>query len=304
MQNNQSEFDDSTSGGLNPLTVILRDYLPYWPVIAAAVLLGYFAGNVYLRYTRPTFAIASTVMIKNDDRSSDNLIKQAMGEGKSSTDEEVEIIKGRRVIAKAVELANYFYEFRVYGKVNYSILSFDQNPVSLTFLKPDSIKPFDVKFEVDLASKTVLVNGKQRFPMGMLVNLLGNPVVIKSNGLTQSTSLGKEKSELRLVVFSKAQRIESVRKNFSATTNKKNSLIVMDLKSDWEEGGVRILEALIDAYTLESQEEKRRMSEFTMDFIDSRLAYLGQDLDSSRQICREHSPPQPKSFLCLVTFRG
>lgn len=281
MSNNPTEFDEQATEGQSTLPIILRDYLPYWPVIVAAVLLGYLTSTVYLRYTKPTYAIASTVMIKNDDKSADNLIKQAMGEGKSSTDDEVEIIKGRRVLEKAVELANYFYEIRLYGKINHSVLSTNQSPVQLIFLKPDSIKPFEVKFNVASDGKNLVVNGKQRYPMGQLINLQGNPMVIKRNesvGVESLTANGT--LECRLLVFSKEQRTNALRKNFTAITSKKNSLVVMGLKSDWEEGGVRLLRAIIDAYTLESQDEKRRMSEFTMDFIDSRLAYLGDDLDS------------------------
>ena len=159
--NNPTEFDEQANEGQNIMPVILRDYLPYWPVIVAAVLLGYITSTVYLRYTKPTYAIASTVMIKNDDKSATNLIEQAMGEGKSSTDDEVEIIKGRRVLEKAVELANYFYEIRLYGKVNHSVLSVERSPVQLKFLKPDSIKPFEVKFNITEDGKNVMVNGKQ-----------------------------------------------------------------------------------------------------------------------------------------------
>ena len=49
---------------------ILRDYVPYWPVVFVAAILGFFSAQVYLRYTRATYSVGAVVMIKNDDKSS------------------------------------------------------------------------------------------------------------------------------------------------------------------------------------------------------------------------------------------
>ncbi len=261
---------------------ILRDYLPYWPVVVVAGILGFFAAQVYLRYTRPIYSVGAVVMIKNDDKSADNLIKQAMGDGKSSIDDEVEILKGRKVIERSIELSNAFYELRAYGKVNYSIVEPEQSPIKLVFLNPDSIKPCNVKIEFLPTGNEIRVNGSRLYPLRKIVDFQGNRVLFKRTGIGKSGNLmnGESIKEFRLVVSSKSQVANKIIKNFTATTTKKNSLVKMELKSDWENGAIVSLDAIINAYLIESQEEKRRMSKFTMDFIDARLAYLGQDLDS------------------------
>jgi hypothetical protein len=273
---------ENTLGNGDLVKIILRDYLPYWPVVLAAAIIGFISSQVYLRYTRPIYSVGAVVMIKNDDKSADNLIKQAMGEGKSSIDDEVEILKGRKVIERSVELSNAFYELRVYGKVNYKIVDYNDLPFKIVFLKPDSIKPCTVKIELTNNANEIVVNGVRKYPFGRIVNFEGNRVVFKQlYGLRDSNyTRGKSIQELRLVVYSKSQAANKIMKNFSASTSKKNSLVTMELKSDWENGAVLGLDAIINAYLIESQEEKRRMSEFTMDFIDARLSFLGQDLDS------------------------
>ena len=44
MSDFNSEFEDQNVAGPNIMQIILRDYLPYWPVILAAAIIGYLSG--------------------------------------------------------------------------------------------------------------------------------------------------------------------------------------------------------------------------------------------------------------------
>jgi len=51
-----SDFDndiEESSGKSNITEILLRDFLPYWPVIIAAAIIGFITSKVYLRYQRP-----------------------------------------------------------------------------------------------------------------------------------------------------------------------------------------------------------------------------------------------------------
>ena len=47
---------------------IVADYLLRWPVIAASLALALAAAHVWLRYQPPVYAVSSTVMIKQGDK--------------------------------------------------------------------------------------------------------------------------------------------------------------------------------------------------------------------------------------------
>jgi hypothetical protein len=117
---------------------------------------------------------------------------------------------------------------------------------------------------------------------GKVISIDNNKVIFKEKSVKnvswKNAFLGAK--EIKLIFKSKAQMVSNVLQNFTAETNKKNALVELQYQTEIERGGESVLDAIIDAYIIESQEEKRKMSEFTMDFIDSRLAYLGQDLDS------------------------
>jgi uncharacterized protein involved in exopolysaccharide biosynthesis len=276
-------FETENNNSPNVLQTILRDYLPYWPVVLVMAILGYFASGIYLRYARPIYNFAATVVIKNEDKSADNLIKQSiLGEGTSSVEDEVAIMKGRNVIGRAIDIANAFYEVITYGKINYSIVNSDDLPFELIFLNRDSINPTTKKIQFDPITHEVVIDNLVKCGWGKVISIDNNKVIFKEKSVKnvswKNAFLGAK--EIKLIFKSKAQMVSNVLQNFTAETNKKNALVELQYQTEIERGGESVLDAIIDAYIIESQEEKRKMSEFTMDFIDSRLAYLGQDLDS------------------------
>jgi uncharacterized protein involved in exopolysaccharide biosynthesis len=119
MSDFNSEFEGQNVAGPNIMQIILRDYLPYWPVILAAAIIGYLSGKVYLRYQRPVYNVSAAVLLKNEAESTDNLVKQAvLGQGSTKIEDQLEVLKGSKVMAKAAEIANAFYEIKWQGQFN------------------------------------------------------------------------------------------------------------------------------------------------------------------------------------------
>jgi len=146
MSDFNSEFEDHNVVGPNIMQIILRDYLPYWPVVFAAAIIGYLSGKVYLRYQRPVYSVSAAVLLKNDAESTDNLVKQAvLGQGSTKIEDQLEVLKGSKVMTKAAELSNAFYEIKWQGQFNhyYSYKWFQ--PIDFVFLNTDSRKGFSAK---------------------------------------------------------------------------------------------------------------------------------------------------------------
>jgi uncharacterized protein involved in exopolysaccharide biosynthesis len=80
MSDFNSDLDDN-NGGNNPNIIesLLRDFLPYWPVIFAAAIIGFISSKVYLRYQRPVYQSVAGILLKNESESTESLLKQAVG---------------------------------------------------------------------------------------------------------------------------------------------------------------------------------------------------------------------------------
>ncbi len=283
MSDFNSEFEDHNVVGPNIMQIILRDYLPYWPVVFAAAIIGYLSGKVYLRYQRPVYSVSAAVLLKNDAESTDNLVKQAvLGQGSTKIEDQLEVLKGSKVMTKAAELSNAFYEIKWQGQFNhyYSYKWFQ--PIDFVFLNTDSIKGFSAKFNVNENCTEVVLDGNERFPIGRVIDFKGNRVIIKRiNPEFNYKKVGYHSfDKISLTVFDKESAAARLGSSFNAEKNKKNSQVKLSLNTDMEQRGRDWLNAIIEAYQLESQADKRKKAQFTMDFIDSRLAYVGQDLDS------------------------
>ena len=80
MSDFNNDLEDN-NGGSNPniMEALLRDFLPYWPVIFAAAIIGFVSSKVYLRYQRPIHQSVAGILLKNESESTESLLKQAVG---------------------------------------------------------------------------------------------------------------------------------------------------------------------------------------------------------------------------------
>ncbi len=282
MSDFNNEFEENNGGNTNVMETILRDFLPYWPVIFAAAIIGFISGKVYLRYQRPVHQAEAGILLKDESQSTDNLLKEAIGKSQNTPiEDELEVLKGTNVMRRAAKLANAFYVIEWAGQFNNYTDHPKTQPFDIEFLNPDSIQPFSAKINVNSANTAVILDGKEEYFYNRILDLKGNKVIIhqkeNNTNFIKSYQLNQKITIYVVDLNSAAKKIGS---SFSASKNKKTSTINLSLTSDKPERCQEYLEAIIQSYQLETQADKRKKAKFTMDFIDDRLAYVGQDLDS------------------------
>ena len=104
MSDYNDEIDEVESGSNGQiLELIMRDYLPYWPVIVVFALLGLFLGNAYLQTQVPVYRYTAKILLKDEtQQSSESMLKQAVtGVNQSNVDGELEIITSANVMRNA-----------------------------------------------------------------------------------------------------------------------------------------------------------------------------------------------------------
>jgi tyrosine-protein kinase Etk/Wzc len=287
VQPNTNETEESQG---NLMETLLRDYVPYWPVIALALVLGLVAAKVYLRYQTNYYQVGTSILLKDESQSADNLLKQvAFQQNATFIDDEMEVIQGLGVMRGAARRLNAQVQIFTTGRVREEIRSIAVAPFEVILLKPDSIKRGQVAF--DYNKETGLKIEGKSIPLNRTVNVLGNYVIFQQKDSKtvsdfDTTHLAGEvdtaglKSSQYLVFRSLEDATGDVAGSVSLSKDKKTSVIKVNATVSNIEYGKLLLNAIVDSYQQETQDEKRKKARYTVDFIDSRLMYVGNDLDS------------------------
>lgn len=260
----------------------IENYLYYWKWFTLGIVLSLFLAYLYLRYTTPQYSATGTIMIKDNQKSgiSDELKAVAdlgiVGTGSANnTDNEIEIIKSRKIVGNVVDTLNlnisYFVEGSVIKKEVYK-----NNPLKIKFIKSEGFDftKKDTLFSIEILDENKFIlknqdNEKVRessFCKTIKDPHLGNFIVL----------LSKENFNKPTNVFirikNRNKTIDSYRSAVKITPIDKNSSVLkLSFKSNSLEKAEDFLDELVYQYNLDAIKDKNEVSKKTKDFIDERL---------------------------------
>lgn len=282
---NQVPLNQETPQDRNSfIETLLRDYLPYWPVILIMGIMGYFVSKVYLNYQNPVYELQAGILLKDESQSANSLIKQvALGKNASFIEDEMEVLKGMAVMRRAAKLGKVQTELRSDGRIRMVTEDLDKLPFEVLHNNPDSVVDFESTFKVNANKTELIFLGNVHVPFNQWTKVGSNTIFICNVAKPQDKAWAKF-NQSKYTFYLSFRSIDNAAKTLAAsmtmTKDKKLSVIQLSVKSLSLSNGKRWLQAIIDSYQEETQDEKRKKAKYTMDFIDSRLSYVGQDLDS------------------------
>ena len=287
MSEHQEDYEDFEDGSSNTniLELIMRDYLPYWPVVLVAALLGLFAGNTYLKTQVAVYEVGSNILLKDEtQQSTDALLKQAVtGVNQTNINSEIEIIKSGEVMKQAVIKSGAQISCWWDGRVRTQFENIADFPLSIEF---DTLLVKDVVFSLGIAdkSKSVLIDGKKH-AVGQWFKHNGNNLRFKNRQKSDAKDIGQYKNDANhtfyVSISSLDNAIQKLSSSFSVSPDKKKEfLLKLSTRNTNSSVGAKQLRAIIEAYQTETKLDKQQKNRFMMEFIDERLALLGDDLDS------------------------
>lgn len=251
----------------------------YWFVISLIVCFS--LSYLYLRYTSPIYKTSSRVLITSDKPTTpgEDELTQALGGqlGSTSTVEgEAEILKTRHLMVKVVkDLKSYITYFHK-GKVR-SIDLYQSGPFKLTlFDSPDSIRP--VSMDVHLSGNKVILSNKT---YNKQVNLYQRFIIPGLGRVQIEKGEGKpEKSAIYTVNVSTVnQAVGAIMAKMEVTIPiKQVDIIALSMTSQIPKSSEDIINKLIEEYVHGNVEDKNKIADSTIAFIDNRLIYVGQEL--------------------------
>lgn len=265
----------------NILQTIWYKFFPYWPLFVMFPALLLVLGFAISRYKKPTYLVAASLVITNDNNSSRayaNQPFQALNPFAATqvVDNEVLILQSRTLMKQVVKkLHLYAQVFEKRKLSNYA--AFTTSPVIIEAQNPEKLKKTNpVYFEFISSINSVKIDGKlyelekwTRFPFGT-IRFIRNPHFRERTHralffTVQHPTIIAEEQTSNLKV---------------ASVSKLSSTINISYKSDVPELGEAIVNELLLQYVQSSIEHENTLAANSLIFVDDRLREVETELDS------------------------
>jgi tyrosine-protein kinase Etk/Wzc len=257
--------------------------LSYWPWLIGSVLITLFIANVYLRYSTPMYHIRAKVLIQDEKKSSgmseaDFLEDLGLG-GKSNVDNEIEIFKSRYLMQRVVR--DLQLNIRYFTKGRFKTLeAYEPKPFTFTILRSanDTFRESYANYELEkVKGGFILFDGSKYWKgkWGTVLTLSIGRAFIDAN-----SSVSWPEGQKFIIA---ASNVEDVAMGYLgsldvALVNKQVSMINLMFNDAIPKRGEIVLNKLVDVYIRANVDDKNRIADSTMTFIDERLKVVGEEL--------------------------
>ncbi len=277
---NYKEEEDSFN-----IAELAQQYMHHWKWFVLSIIMCLAAAFVYIRYTTPIYKATSTILVKDDRKGGLQSELSAfsdlglMGGVKSNVDNEIEVIKSRTIVEKAVRALDFNISYFTEGTVR-SMELYEKKPVSITFVErqPEFFTEFH-GFQINAKSETqyelLTVEGKVVgiFTYGSMVDLgYTKMMVVRQVPAKEEYSMTVAINKIRSVV----QRYKGALA--IATVGKNTSVVELSLTDPIKEKAEAIVNEIVKQYNQDAIEDKNYISKSTEKFISGRLEIISNEL--------------------------
>ncbi|NIG55219.1 tyrosine-protein kinase [Chitinophaga sp. Cy-1792] len=251
----------------------------YWFLLS--VILCGALGWVYLRYATPGYKINAKILVQDQKKGADipgaEILDQLnLFDNKSSVDNELEIISSRSLMEQVVREQHLYIRYlvdgrmkktEVYGNVPFAMdwLNLkDSMAVAKYILTPKANDSFNIS--IDTWQKNAKWGDTIQCAAGLF-------------RIVRNEKFPLEQKDYTLEVSPVDKTVADYQRNLEAAIpNKQVSTIDMALTSSIPQKGELVLNKLIAAYLHASVEDKNRIADSTIAFIDNRLVIVTGEL--------------------------
>ena len=278
---------------------IVDRYSEYFKWFLLSVIICLVLAFIKLRYETPKYKVNATILIKENEQGnsfadlSEFQDLGLFGSGDNSLENEMQIIKSRKLIKKVVEELkinmSYFIEDSPLNLEKYP----DYPVVLHVISKPETVNNISSRFYVEIKSK-------EKFEFFDFNN---NSLGVKSFGEEFKANLGNDEiDDERTISIERNQsykedltdqRIKVVLKPINATVNaylakvniepvneRFSKVILLSMEESNVAKGVAFLNNLIEQYNADGINDKNEIAKATTDFLDDRLVLIANELEA------------------------
>lgn len=252
----------------------------YWFVLFG--LAGASIAFLFVRYSTPVYKINAKLLVTDEQKGASATGTSAfMGDfsslfgGVNSVDNEAEILKTRYLMEQVVGKHNAQINYFIPGDVR--DVEIYPAPFEVSLLHPDSLKGGSFRLQPKgVDSVLIRQDGfEQAVSFGSLVDLpnIGS-VIIRKNPVAPMKQIVYQ---IEAVPFD--SRVNEYMGRLSVSvSNKQVSIIDLALDYPIQAKGEEILQTILQTYRENNLQDKNRIADSTIAFIDNRLLFVGQEL--------------------------
>jgi tyrosine-protein kinase Etk/Wzc len=259
---------------------LVSTILAIWPWLLGSVIISLIIGNLYLRYATPIFRSGAELMItdsKKGGASGDDVLKQlGLGGSNLNIENEIETLRSRTTMIKVVKNLHLNINYTIVGRFKTTNI-FAHKPFEFILL--DSANYYECKIDnlsmngFRLVDGTKGINGK----WGDTLSLNSTRVVLKR---------GFDISPPKLQYTVSVSPEEETAKNYMGAVDigspiKNATFILLSMQDNIPERSVAIINELMHIYMTNNVENRNRMTDSTLKFINKRLAEVYEELKNS-----------------------
>lgn len=276
------------SDNFGNMLVLLYAARDQWRWIALCLALSLAIAFIYLRYITPQYLVTASILVRDDAKGSefgDTAFLESMGLSavQSSVDNEVEILKSRTLMESVVEDLQLNVRYFSTGRVKTTEL-YDKSPFKLTLIHPNKQR------EAKSDTYYLTLGKKHRFKLHDGAHSYAgtfNDTLKVANGLVtlkRTSNVYSIEDQYTIVIQDSQQLVDQYRKSLTISpTNKLVSTVNLALNEVIPKKGEAILEKLLTNYFKASVEDKNRIADSTLAFIDRNLIEVSAALTASEE---------------------
>ncbi|QTE22529.1 GumC family protein [Polaribacter cellanae] len=275
----------------------IEKYALHWKWFVIGVILAIIGAFLYLRYTTPQYNASATIMIKDNQKSGISQELSAIadlgivGTGSvNNTDNEIEIIKSRKIIGQVVDSLNLDIAYFREGRIKKTEL-YKTSPIRLVFLSKDStFTNKDTLITVSFKDKNEFY--LKNIDKEIISTHQYNEVVSSKIGefkITKDSITDDDESDVFITINKRSKIIDGYRKGVNINPIGKNSSVLsLSINNTVREKAEDFLDELVKQYNLDAINDKSEVSKKTKEFLEERLAKVYLDLASIQDSAKNY----------------
>ena len=278
---------------------ILFKYLAYWPWVVVSLILCLCGTYMYLRYSTPVYSTSAKVLIKEEDnyrkKSStplNNVMELATISFTSLFDNELEILKSKTLIKKAVSDLGLYITHSQRRKFGYDPQFYKNSPIQVYMTPEDADKlPGSIGLRMFYDGKELTAHINYTNPKRQHVSFEKKftelPAALPTDvGVITFTPdshyIPDETIELLVNISNPKSTAAAYRGSMSITpTSGTTTIATITVNNTVPARGADFINQLVKVYNQDANDEKNEVAEKTAEFIEERISIINSELGST-----------------------
>jgi len=259
---------------------LVSTILAIWPWLLGSIIISLIAGNLYLRYSTPIYRSYAELLImdskKGSSTSGDDIAQMLkIDNNKINIDNEIEVLKSRTTMAKVVKQLHLNVNYSVSGRFKVTQV---YNNKPFEFVVADTTDDYyDCKVSIVSNDNYQIIDGNSKIITGRwgdTVSVSLGKVVLNKTALF---SPSPTQYTINVVPIIDAANGYMYSVDISSPA-KSASYITLSMQDNLPERSVDIINALMHIYMRDNVDNRNRVSNSTIAFIDERIDDVFREL--------------------------